>query len=247
MPVISYAFSDKQQIVQHQPGSHRYVLRVRDLPSADKPREKLLRFGASGLSSAELVAVVLGVGTKREEVMTMAQRILHEYGDRAIMHERNPAKLSMVLDIPQAKACQVVACYELGRRAFATRNGQPRYVRTALQAYEHVKDMTLGKKEQLRGLYLNSHYEVIRDEVISVGSLTANIVHPREVFQPAVEHGAVAIIVAHNHPSGTLDPTPEDLHVTEQLRAAGEILGIDLLDHLVVTPEGYHSIMETGP
>lgn len=218
------------------------MLRVRDMPADEKPREKLVQYGPGGLSSAELLAVVWGVGTKREELMTMTRRVLREYGDRAIIHERDAGRLAEMLDIPEAKACQLVACFELGRRGYATQNGQPRYVRTALQAYEHLRDMATGKKEQLRGLYLNTHYEVIHDEVISVGSLTANIVHPREVFQPAIEHGAVAVIVAHNHPSGSLEPTDDDLDVTRQLVTAGQILGIELLDHLVITTDGYQSV-----
>lgn len=221
-----------------------YVLRVRDLPADEKPREKLLRYGPGGLSSAELLAVIWGVGTKREELMTMTRRVLKEYGDQAIIHERNSQRLAKALDIPEAKACQLVACFELGRRAYATQNGQPLYIRTALQAYEHVRAIATNKKEQLRGLYLNARYEVVHDEVISVGSLTANIVHPREVFRPAIEHGAVAVVVAHNHPSGSVVSTTEDREVTEKLIAAGQILGIELLDHLVVTQGGYHSVLE---
>jgi DNA repair protein RadC len=101
-----------------------------------------------------------------------------------------------------------------------------------------------SNKEQLRGLYLDSRYGVIHDEVISVGTLTSNIVHPREVFQPAVLHNAVAVIVAHNHPSGVLTPTAADLRVTKQLRQAGEVLGISLLDHLVIGTDGCVSIMD---
>ena len=99
------------------------------------------------------------------------------------------------------------------------------------------------KKEQLRGLYLNSRYQVIHEEVISVGSLTSNIVHPREVFQPAIEHGAVAVIIAHNHPSGSLEPTMADHEVTDRLLTAGKLLGIDVLDHLIITDENYVSIL----
>ena len=117
-------------------------------------------------------------------------------------------------------------------------------VRTAKQAFEYMKSLGTSQKEQLRGLYLNSRYQVIHDEVISVGSLTSNIVHPREVFQPAIERGAVAIIIAHNHPSGRLEPTSADISVTEQLLVAGEVLGIELLDHLVITSGKFLSIME---
>ena len=100
------------------------------------------------------------------------------------------------------------------------------------------------QKEQLRGLYLNSRYQVVPDEVISVGSLTSNIVHPREVFQPALERGAVAIIIAHNHPSGRLEPTEADILVTEQMMAGGAVLGIELLDHLVITATRHGSVMD---
>ena len=101
-------------------------------------------------------------------------------------------------------------------------------------------------KEQLRGLYFNSRYQLIHEETISVGSLTANIVHPREVFQPALERGAVAVIVAHNHPSGDTQPTIADREVTHQLQAAGAILGIELLDHLIITRDTYKSLLEAG-
>ncbi len=243
--VNPYTVHSNDTIIGEYHPDKRYVLRVRDLPTDEKPREKLLCYGPAGLSSAELIAILLGVGTKREEVLVMARRILREYGDRAIITETNPEKLASALSIPLGKACQLIASFELGRRSFERHsNGRPRYVRTALQAYEYVKAMAESNKEQLRGLYLNSRYQVIHDEVISVGSLTANIVHPREVFQPAVEHGAVAVIIAHNHPSGVTTPTSEDVEVTAQLVAAGKILGIDLLDHLVVTNEAYKSVME---
>ncbi len=225
-----------------------YVMRVRDLPNQDKPREKLARLGPKHLTVAELVAVLLGVGTRKEEVMAMAERILREYGEKAIIHEASPANLAQALDIPLAKACQIVASFELGRRFFEHQGGRPVYVRTASQAYKYLGGMGSLQKEQLRGLYLNSRYQVIHDEIISVGSLTANIVHPREVFRPALERGAVALLIAHNHPSGSLSATSADHEVTRQIGQAGEILGIDLLDHLIITNRSFASIIgETRP
>lgn len=227
-------------------GDVRYVLRVRDLPIEDKPREKMLAFGPSDLSYAELMAILLGVGTRKEEVMAMSSRIVREYGERAMTSEKNPQRMAETLDIPLAKACQIIASFELGRRAYQSKAGKPVFVRTAKQAYEHLKNMGDLQKEQLRGLYLNSRYQVIHEEVISIGSLTANIVHPREVFQPALEYGAVAVIVAHNHPSGNAAPTKDDMRVTDQLVAAGKVLGIELLDHLIVTSDNFISLMERG-
>jgi DNA repair protein RadC len=237
-----YTFNDLDLVMGE--GETRYILRVRDLPVEDKPREKLLSAGPSNLSHAELMAILLGVGTRKEEVMTMASRILREYGERAIINERNPQRLADSLDIPLAKACQIVACFELGRRAYQDRAGKPLFVRNATQAFEHLRSMGNLQKEQLRGLYVNSRYQVIHEEVISIGSLTANIVHPREVFQPALEYNAVAVIIAHNHPSGTLEPSEGDIQATEQLVAAGKVLGIELLDHLVIAGDAFTSIVE---
>lgn len=239
--VTSYILEDNDRIVSET--DERYVLRFRDIPDDQKPREKLLANGIKNLNAAELLSIVLGVGTQKEDVLAMAQRIVKEYGEKAIINEEDPHKLMEALDIPLIKACQVVASFELGRRYFAKQGGRPVFVRNSRQAYEYVKDMGHLRKEQLRGLYLNSRYQLIHDEVISVGSLTANIVHPREVFQPAIERGAIAIILAHNHPSGRLTPTLADSSITEQLISAGKLLGIDIIDHLVVTSTTFRSII----
>jgi DNA repair protein RadC len=221
-----------------------YALRVRDLPDEEKPREKLLMKGPHGLSIAELVAVLWGVGTRKEDVLVMAHRALREYGEKTVSHELDPRQLAEAADIPLTKACQIVASFELGRRFFAKRGGRPVQVRTLKQAQMYLQEMGSYSKEQLRGLYLDSRYQVIYDEVISVGSLTANIVHPREVFRPAIDRAAVAVIIAHNHPSGVAEPTQADIRATTQLKAAGEVLGITLLDHLIVTATKCISIID---
>lgn len=239
----AYSLSDTDML--HADVSSRYILRVRDMAEADKPRERLLAHGPQGLALAELVAILWGTGTRREDVLSMSRRLLREYGERAVLHETDPKRLASALDIPLGKACQVIACLELGRRFYAKGYGdKPVYVRTSQQAYHYVRPIAHSQKEQLRGLYLSSRYEVIHDEVISVGTLTASIIHPREVFQPALTHGAAAVIVAHNHPSGDSTPTEADREITLRLREAGELLGIELLDHLVVTPQQYYSIIE---
>jgi DNA repair protein RadC len=238
-----YAVADRDLVFTET--ENQYVLRVRDMAEDQRPRERMLQHGPGSLSIAELVAILWGVGTQREDVLAMARRTLREYGEKAIINELNPQRLSKTADIPLTKACQIVASLELGRRFYARQSsGQPTHIRNAKQAYQHLRDMGRSQKEQLRGLYLNSRYQVVHDEVISVGSLTSNIVHPREVFQPAIERGAVAIILAHNHPSGRLEPTTADIDITEQLIAAGKVLGIELLDHLVVTATKHVSIMD---
>jgi len=237
-----YALRDNDLLLDAP--ADEYVLRLRDLPVEEKPREKLLDLGAAHLSVAELIAIIWGVGTRKEDVLAMAKRTMKEYGEGALAGGNVSAKsLAETAGIPLHKACQVVASLELGRRFYAQHGGRPTFVRNAAQAREYLKDMGTSQKEQLRGLYLSSRYQVIHDEVISVGSLTANIVHPREVFRPAIEHSAVAVIIAHNHPSGSLEPTAADLTVTRQLQEAGRTLGIDLLDHLIIAGDTHTSII----
>lgn len=220
----------------------KYILRVRDLPEDEKPREKLLRHGPSFLSLGELLAVVLSVGTRKEGILQMSSRLLKEYGEKTIIEEKNPRKIADALGIPLVKSCQLVACFELGRRFFRTPSGRPEFVRTSKQAYSYLKNMGDLSKEHLRGIYLNSHYRVVHDETISIGTLTSSVVHPREVFKPALEHAASAVILAHNHPSGILSPSPEDIAITRQIVEAGKILGISVLDHIVIAKNRFQSI-----
>jgi len=237
----SYAIKDND-LISSDSEMEEYVIRVKDLPDNEKPREKLMKYGPDSLTSVELLAILLGVGTKKEEVLAMANRIFREYGEKAIAFQKDPLALQEDFDLPLTKACQIVASFELGRRFFQkSRIGQVT-IRTSRQAFEYLKDMGDLPKEHLRGVYLNSHYKVIHDEVISVGSLTANIVHPREVFRPAIERNAAAILIAHNHPSGSTKPTQSDIIVTKQLAEAGKILGIELLDHVVIGKKKFFSI-----
>ena len=182
-----YILRDNDLIVD-EPES-QYVLRVKDLPDEERPREKMLHAGAQNLSVPELVAIMWGVGTRKEEVLSMAKRTLKEYGEKAIANELNPQQLAEAAGIPLVKACQIIAGLELGRRFYANHAGKPVYIRNSKQAWQHLKHMALSQKEQLRGLYLDSRYRLIHDEVISVGTLTSNVVHPREVFRPALERG----------------------------------------------------------
>jgi DNA repair protein RadC len=221
----------------------KYNLKLRDLPADEKPREKLIKYGPQTLSFAELIAIVLNVGTKKEEVLTMSRRLLKEYGNSAVVYQKDPKKIQEMLGIPLVKSCQLVACFELGRRFFKNEEGRkPITIRTASQVNDYLKDMRDLPKEHLRGLYLDNHYRLIHDEVISIGSLTSNIIHPREVFRPALEYGASAVILAHNHPSGVAKASDADITITRQIVEAGKILGIGLLDHVIVTKTKFGSI-----
>jgi DNA repair protein RadC len=220
----------------------QYILTIRDLEPKDKPREKLLASGPSALTLAELLSVVLNVGTSKEGVLAMAARITKEYGEKSLASKLDAKRLSADLDIPLGKALQVVACVEIGRRLFERNDLGARVVRTARDVYEYAANMRELPKELLRGIYLNAHYKVIHDEVISIGTVDTNIIHPREVFKAALEYSAAAVILVHNHPSGDATPSEADVAVTRQLVEAGKLLGIHLIDHVVVARGGFESV-----
>lgn len=222
---------------------HHYVLTVRDLPEEDKPREKIIAHGPDTLTLSELLAVVLITGTKKEEVLTMSDRIIKEYGKKSILSQKDAKILSRDLSIPIGKAAQIVAVGELGRRLFERDANSAPTIRTAREVFEYVSDMRNLRKEHLRGLYLNAHYKVIHDETISIGTVDTSIIHPREVFKPAIEYSAAAVILVHNHPSGVTKPSVNDKAMTTQLTQVGALIGIELIDHVIVTKDKFISIL----
>jgi DNA repair protein RadC len=229
------------EVVSEYFGKH-YTLKIKDMPTEDKPREKLLLKGPTSLSVPELMAVLLNTGTTKEDVLSMSARIIKDYGEKSLSSQTDPKKLSEDLGIPLHKSMQIVACAELGRRFFDKRDTGPAVIRSARDVFEYLGDMKSLSKEHLRGLYLNTHHRVIHDEVISIGTINSNLIHPREVFRPAVEYGAAAVILAHNHPAGVATPSLADIEVTEKIIAAGKMVGIPLLDHVIITKDSFESI-----
>lgn len=219
-----------------------YTLKLRDLDNKDKPREKMLKSGIEFLSSRELLSIILNTGTKKEDVSSMSRRILEEYGDNNATKFTDPEKFSKVFDIPIIKSCQIIASFELGKRLFSKKSKKDKYIRNAKQAYEYLKNIGSFDKEYLKAIYLNSRYKLIHEEIISIGSSTANIIDPKEIFKPALEYGAIALIIAHNHPSGKTIPSKEDIEITKKIVNAGKMLGIEVLDHLIITDTKFSSI-----
>ena len=222
--------------------------KIKEIPIEERPREKLIKNGPDALTDPELLAVVLNTGLRKknyyEDVLELSNRILKEYGSKAIISETNVEKLMGELEIPKVKACQIVACFELGKRFFK-RDEEEIYIRDSKDAYNYLKDkMANLKKEQFRGLHLNSRNKLIHDEIISLGTLTTNLVHPREVFQPAIQYSAAAIILAHNHPSGDPKPSEDDIKITKQIIEASKIINIEILDHIIIGKNEYLSLKD---
>ncbi len=243
MQTLLYKLVDNDLILDVDgPRQAKYVIKLRDLETDDKPREKLLAAGPGALTVPELMAIVLGTGTKKEEVLAMATRVVTEYGERILSRQVNPQALVNDLDIPLNKALQIVAVAELGKRFYDKTSEGFSVIRTPEDAYVYLHDMHNLTKEHVRGIYLNTHHQVIHDEVISIGTVNSNLIHPREVFRSAIQHRAAAVILAHNHPSGVMKPSASDIAVTKQLVSAGNVLGIHLIDHIIVSGDKFISI-----
>ena len=214
---------------------------IKDLPKVERPREKLMQYGPEKLSNSELLAILLRSGTKDENVVELANKILKRLGSNQLPN-LNFEDLKDHPGLGPAKACEIVACFELGKRLLKDKKAEI-YLKPK-EIWEELKDLRDHKKEHFVVFYLDSRNQEIKREIISVGSLNANLVHPREVFEPAVRNLAAQVILAHNHPSGDPEPSEDDLEITKRLVESGKILGIEVVDHIIVVKNGFLSFKE---
>jgi len=216
---------------------------IKDLPKVERPREKLLQYGPERLSNSELLAIILGSGRRGENVIDLAKRVLKRYRTENLPN-LTLNELKNFNGLGPAKASEIIACFELGKRVL--RDKVARLYLKPEDVWRELKDLRGCKKEYFVVFYLDSRNQEIKREIISIGSLNANLAHPREVFEPAVKNLAAQIILAHNHPSGNPDPSEDDLKINKRLTEAGKILGIEVLDHIIVTKDRYLSFKEKG-
>ncbi len=219
-----------------------YQPRIRDLPEEEKPREKLRKHGPAALKNHELIAVILGSGTRKEGILELSQRIMSQYGNQAIFSEGDVGKVEKVLGLSPVRACQVVAAFELGRRLFGRQYEV--FLRSPEEVFQYASDIARLKKEHFRGLYLDTRNKLLKDEIISIGTLNTSLAYPRDVFSPALENHAAAVILIHNHPSGDPSPSKDDIELTKRIYQASKILEIDFLDHVIIGDERYVSLKE---
>jgi DNA repair protein RadC len=221
------------------------TVRVSDLPRGLQPREKLQKQGERSLSHSELMAIVLGSGTRAINVLKIADSLLRKYGFDALPNI-SIKEWQTNRGIGLVKACQLKAFFELGRRSFAPKDDERPALSGPKEAYAQVKDLRRARKEHLVALYLDSQNRLLARETIAIGSLNTTRTHPREILQPAIACSALGFILVHNHPSGSLTPSQDDVDFTRAIKRACEIIGIGLYDHLIVSANGFVSLKEKG-
>lgn len=218
-------------------------MRVTELPMIERPRERLVRYGPGRLSNTELLAILLGTGLPGKNALELSRHLLLRFGGQRLT-TATVVELERHLGLGPGKSASLVASFELGRRLL--REESTTVLFTARDVWLSLAPIRPHKKEYFVVFYLDSRHRVLAQETISVGTVDASLVHPREVFEPAIKHLASQIILAHNHPSGQLEPSTEDLLVTDRLARAGQLLGIEVLDHVIVSEANYLSLKESG-
>jgi len=214
---------------------------IKNIPKIDRPREKLIQYGPEKLSNSELLSLLLRSGNKDINAIELAGEILKKFGAKKLPN-LNFKDLNEISGLGPAKTCEIIACFELGKRLLKDKKAQ--IYLTPKEIWEELRDLRNHKKEHFVIFYLDSRNQEIKRETISIGSINANLVHPREVFEPAIKNLTAQIILAHNHPSGDPTPSEDDLEITKRLVESGKILGIEVIDHIIVAKNDFFSFKE---
>jgi DNA repair protein RadC len=220
---------------------------IKDLPSSERPRERLLNHGAGALSSAELLAIILRTGTHDENVVRVAQRLLATFGGLTGLAKASPTELTSEKGLGPAKAAQLKAALEIGKRLLLESPDERPQIRSPADAANLVmSEMSLLDQEHLCTMLLDTKNRVVATPTIYVGSLNTSLIRVGELFREAIRANCASLIVLHNHPSGDPTPSPEDVAVTRQIVDAGKLLDVEVLDHLVIGRQRFVSLKERG-
>jgi DNA repair protein RadC len=216
---------------------------IKDLPEFERPREKLVKKGAKALKKEELIAILLRTGLKGKNAIEIANDILAKYGDKKLL-DVSYEELRNMRGVGPTKAIQILAAIELGSRLFKEKTEKEIYINSPEDVVKEIEHIKENKKENFIVLYLDARNKLIYKETVSIGTLNANLVHPREVFEPAIRYLAAQIVLAHNHPSGDPQPSDDDIEITKRLMESGKILGIEVIDHIIIAKTNFISLKE---
>ena len=227
--------------------SERYTLTIKDLPADERPRERLVKYGAEALSNAELLAIILRVGTQEYSAIGLAEHMLSRFNGLKGIATSSVEDMSRIKGLGIAKAAQIKAMAELGKRLAASVGHSRPTIRSPQDAADLVMpELRDELQEHFKGIFLNSKNEVLKIRTITIGSLDASMITPRELFRDAISTNSASVIIAHNHPSGDPTPSQEDISVSKRLCEAGKVVGIEVLDHLVIGEGRWVSLKERG-
>ncbi|NIO00891.1 MAG: DNA repair protein RadC [Candidatus Latescibacteria bacterium] len=220
---------------------------VKGLPPGDRPRERLYHIGAQELSLQELLSIVIGSGSKGAGALAVAYRLLETFGDLPSLGKADLDDLKCVTGIGFARACQLAAAFELGKRLVRESGSNGALIKSPRDvARIFMDEMKHYDREHFKAAFLNTKNQVIKTATISIGSLNASIVHPREILKPAISTSAASIVLVHNHPTGDPKPSKEDIEFTKRFAKCGELIGIGLLDHVIIGAGKFTSLKERG-
>lgn len=221
---------------------------LNDVPNAERPRERLIKYGVESLSLQELLSLIFGRGVKGESVAIISQKLIGLFGSLDKLSEASVEELKTIKGLGLAKACQIKACFEISKRLIkeeSLNKHKSIIVRSPKDIFPLLKEKIVNfHKEYYMAVSLDNRNKVISIDIISIGTLTSSLIHPRETFEVAIKNHAGSIIICHNHPSGELIPSEDDVAVTNSLVKAGKLLGIEVADHLIITKDGYFSFKE---
>ena len=218
-------------------------MKLKFLPKTDRPREKLIAKGPQNLKDEELLAILLGTGVEGKNVIEVAKQILRKYSKKRLL-KLTYNDLSKIKGIGPAKACTILAAAELVKRALKIGEETLPVIRSTKDVIAQAVYMRDKTREHLMAIFLNARNEMIYKKPMFIGTLNANLVHPREIFQEALKQNAASVILVHNHPSGDAEPSQDDLEITKRITKAGKIMGIDVLDHVIITKNKVFSFKE---
>lgn len=223
---------------------------IKSWPEDERPRERLLKFGADELSTAQLLAIILRTGGRKKSALELARELLTSFGSVKEIEGASLAEFSKIKGIGSAKLAQLKAAFELGRRLMSNEaedgSGKPSF-KTSHDVFDYYRPKFFGlKKERFLCALLDTKNRIFKETVVSEGTLTSSLVHPREVFRSAIKEASASVLFLHNHPSGDTTPSRDDITITERLVETGKIVGIEVLDHIIISDSGYLSLFEKG-
>ncbi len=223
---------------------------IKQWPEEERPRERLLKLGAGGLSTAQLLAIILRMGSRDKSAIELAREILLKFGSLREIEDATVAEFSEIKGIGSAKVAQLKAAFELGKRLMQISGDgavQNPSFKNSREVYEYYRPRFYGiKKEKFLCALLDTKNRVFKETIVSDGTLTATLVHPREVFRYAIKEAAASVLLLHNHPSGDPSPSKDDIHITKRLVETGKVVGITVLDHIIISDGKYLSLLEKG-